>query len=124
VTWWIDRVGARAIGRIGLGDLKLLLDGYATTRKPATCNRLRAAVSSVFRYAIRENRLTRNPAAALAHRTENNQVVRWLSASEMAGSLRFLVRRTWSVSSVDAEKAGSSTAPRGGGDRWSPTATK
>lgn len=95
VTWWIDRIGARSIGRIELGDLKPLLDDYAKTRKPATCNRLRAAVSSVFRYAIHENLLTRNPAAGLAHRTENNQVVRWLSDDERKALLAACEASAW-----------------------------
>jgi len=62
IDWWVHRIGDMPLARIAVADLRPLLDAFAETHKPATCNRLKAACSSVFRHAIREGWLTRNPA--------------------------------------------------------------
>jgi len=82
VRWWVDRIGAKAIGRIETADLRQHLDAYAADHAPASVNRLRAAVSAVFRHAVREGWLTGNPAKGLAHRTEPKGIVRWLEPDE------------------------------------------
>jgi integrase len=93
--WWTGRIGSRPIGRIEVSDLRPLLDAYAETHQPATCNRLKAACSGVFRHAAREGWITRNPARLLAHRPENNAVVRWLSDDERDRLLAACERSTW-----------------------------
>jgi len=82
IDWWVARVGEQAIGRIEVADLRPLLDDYAKDHAPATTNRLRAACSSVFRYAHKQGWITANPARQLAHRTEDNKRVRWLEPDE------------------------------------------
>ncbi len=49
---------------------------------PATWNRYRALLSMVFRQAIRSGKLTENPARLVAHKTEHNERVRFLSPDE------------------------------------------
>ena len=95
VGWWVERIGHLPLGRIEVGDLRGHLDNYAEDHKPASSNRLKAAVSSVFRHALREGWWTRNPARQLAHRTEDNQVVRWLSDDERARLLTACETSTW-----------------------------
>jgi integrase len=95
IDWWTAKVGAKPIGRIQLADLRPHLDEYAKTHKPATVNRLKAAASSVFRHAVQQGWLTRNPAAALAHRTENNARTRWLSDDERKALLTACEASSW-----------------------------
>lgn len=87
LDWWTEKIGSKPIGRIELHDLKPHLDQYAETHAPASANRLRAAVSSVFRHARQQGWITRNPAADLVHRTENNARTRWLSDTERTALL-------------------------------------
>jgi integrase len=95
IDWWTAKIGAKLIGRIELADLRAHLDEYAKTHKPATVNRLKAAASSVFRFAMQQGWLTRNPAAALAHRAENNARTRWLSDEERKALLTACEASGW-----------------------------
>jgi integrase len=88
IDWWTARIGGKAIGRIEVADLRPPLDDYAKDHAPATTNRLRAACSSVFRYAHKQGWITANPARQLAHRTEDNKRVRWLEPDERTRLLR------------------------------------
>jgi site-specific recombinase XerD len=49
---------------------------------PATLNRYRALLSFTYRLAIRNGKAKENPARLVAHRTENNTRIRFLSAEE------------------------------------------
>jgi len=51
-------------------------------RAPATWNRYRALLSLVFRQAIRNGKLTDNPARRVPHMLERNERVRFLSPEE------------------------------------------
>ncbi len=49
---------------------------------PATANRYRALLSLTYRLAIRNGKLSVNPARSVEHRVENNARTRWLSPEE------------------------------------------
>lgn len=95
VNWWVERIGGLPLGRIEAPILREHLDAYAATHAPASANRLKAAVSSVFRHAQREGWWTGNPACQLAHRTEDNEVVRWLSDDERDRLLAACAASSW-----------------------------
>jgi len=95
VDWWVGPLGTKAIGRIDVADLRPLLDAYAQDHKPARVNRLKAACSSVFRCAMGKGWIARNPARQLAHRPEDNQIVRWLSDDERDRLLAACGRSSW-----------------------------
>ncbi len=61
------------------------IEDWLTAHKkwsPATKNRYRALISLVFRQAMRNNKLTVNPARSVAAREENNGRIRFLSKDE------------------------------------------
>jgi len=68
----------------GIGaDGKLIMKKTGKKRTPATINRMRAFLSSVFRYAIRQRGyLNDNPVRLAPSLTENNKRVRYLSDDE------------------------------------------
>ena len=66
-----------------------------TPRKPATVNRMRAALSAVFRFAIEQRLLKRNPVEGIRSRTENNKRVRYLSEAERTALLYEDSPRCW-----------------------------
>ncbi len=73
-----------ALRSSGIGkDGKLILKKTGKQRAPATVNRMRAFLSSVFRYAIKQRGyLTENPVRQVPSLTENNKRVRYLSDDE------------------------------------------
>lgn len=68
------------------GRLESVLAGLADQRQwaPATFNRHRATLSAVFKQAMKDEKCRSNPAKLVAHRKENNERVRYLSAEEEA----------------------------------------
>ena len=56
--------------------------------KPSSRNRWQAAFSLIFRVGIDNEKITRNPAAGIKRKTENNDKVRFLSDEEERALLR------------------------------------
>jgi integrase len=54
----------------------------ANTKTPATSNRYRALFSLIYREALRNGKVTSNPARLVRQRHENNGVIRWLTDEE------------------------------------------
>jgi site-specific recombinase XerD len=54
----------------------------ANCKTPATANRYRAVFSLVYREALRNGKVTGNPARLVRHRHEDNAVIRWLKDHE------------------------------------------
>ncbi|MFC1578982.1 tyrosine-type recombinase/integrase, partial [Pseudomonadota bacterium] len=105
LTWWSARLGERFISDITAEDVRLALNDFAgglalrwdgiasggrskftsrgTPRRPATVNRMKAALSSLFKWAIEEGIAHRNPAREVRARPENNKRLRYLSEEEL-----------------------------------------
>ena len=60
---------------------------------PATANRYRAMLSLIYRLAIRNGKVTENPARLVRHRLESNTRIRFLSLEEET-ALRKVIRET------------------------------
>ena len=117
VEWWSDRLGDKRIINISAADIRNYLDDYATgkarrgdgvdkhgnpktkatqrNRAPATVNRMKAAISAIFKYARQQGYLTVNPVSAIANRTEKNRRVRWLSDDERKALLAACRKSQW-----------------------------
>jgi site-specific recombinase XerD len=54
----------------------------ASCKTPATANRYRALFSLVYREALRNRKVTGNPARLVRHRHEDNAIIRWLRDDE------------------------------------------
>jgi len=58
------------------------IEGTGKPRSAATVNRMKAGISSIFKYAINEGYINDNPSHRAATRTENNKRCRYLSEDE------------------------------------------
>jgi integrase len=85
VKYW---VGSDAAGR------PLFKEG-PNSRAPATVNRMKAALSALYKYAARKGYTTRNPARQVAAHPEQNKRIRFLSEEERAQLLLTCHQSTW-----------------------------
>jgi integrase len=117
IRWWEAQFGDRPLGSITTDDVCDAIEDFArgpalrwdgveaggrpkftsrgTPRKPATVNRMRAALSAIFRFAIDERLLKRNPVEGVRSRPENNKRVRYLSEEERTSLLRVCKNSDW-----------------------------
>lgn len=81
--YWRNIFGDTRIIEIDSATIRKALRSYRETHAPATCNRLRSCLSSVFKYAITEcGYLESNPVRLAPSLTEDNKIVRYLSDDE------------------------------------------
>lgn len=81
LSWFRDRVASEITPQ----DIERRLNELADQgRKPATINRYRALLSLVYSLAVRNGKLTANPARLVRLRKENNARVRFLDQAEEA----------------------------------------
>lgn len=92
-----ERLGKKFLIDITRADLKKIVAEYERGgRKPATVNRLSAAVSAVLGWAVKEDLIPDNPAKGIPHRTENNKRIRYLSDDERGRLLAACRESEWS----------------------------
>jgi integrase len=117
VRWWNAKFGDRNLASITTDDVCDAIEDFArgqalrwdgveaggkpkftsrgTPRKPATVNRMRAALSAIFRFAIDERLLKRNPVEGVRSRPEDNKRVRYLSDDERTALLHACRHSHW-----------------------------
>ena len=117
IRWWAAKLGDRTLSDITADHVRQALDEFArgeamrwdgveaggkpkftsrgTPRRPATVNRMRAALSALFRFAIDEGLLKRNPVEGVRGRTENNKRLRYLSDNERTALLQVCKGSHW-----------------------------
>lgn len=80
---WRDLYGTDRIVEISAGSIRAALEKYQATHAPASTNRLRSCLSSVFSYAIKQKGyITSNPVRQVPSLTEDNKRKRYLSDDE------------------------------------------
>jgi integrase len=143
IGYWIDKIGSQTLTSITTEDVRKLLDEYysghacrwdglngncrskttSTTRKrsPASRNRMKAAISSLFRFAIDKGYIRSNPVRGIPALPENNKRVRWLSDDEKVRLLHACKESDWKPLYLLVFLAISTGARRGEllGLRWS-----
>ena len=118
VSFWKERLGKVTLINIDAPMIKEILNHYAEgdalrsnganshgrtklvkagrKRTPATVNRMRACLSSIFRYAIKEQSyLSANPVAMVPSRTEKNKRTRFLTNEERTALLTACRESDW-----------------------------
>jgi len=79
--FWRNLYGDTRIIDIDSGSIRSDLKSYGNNRSPATVNRMKACLSSVFQYAVKErDYLQNNPVMRVSSLTEDNEIVRYLSS--------------------------------------------
>ena len=86
-------VALRGDGRYKNGKPRLKYAGRK--RSPATVNRMKPAVSAIFKYAIGKDLVLKNPARGIPCRTEDNKRVRYLSDGERVALLAATEGSAW-----------------------------
>lgn len=82
--WWADRLGDKPVGKVTRQHIKAALDTLKSEGKaPATLNRYKAALSSVFAFICDEHDLKVNPCREVRQQAENNARTRFLSDTEL-----------------------------------------
>ncbi len=81
--FWRDLYGDTRIIEIEAASIRKALREYRKTHAAATTNRLRSCLSSLFKYAIKQQGyLENNPVRLVPSLTEDNKIVRYLTDDE------------------------------------------
>ena len=132
VNWWVAQLGGSNLSSVSIDDVRRCLDNYhagrvkhwagtdaagrprfkegSNSRAPATVNRMKAALSALYKYAARKGFTTRNPARQVAAHPEQNKRIRFLSDNERERLLLACRTSTWpkgtdKLRASDAKKA-------------------
>lgn len=99
---WADWLGTTKLDDVTPALIRTMLDKYGKTRNRygeplsgATLNRMKAAVSSLFSYAVAEGFTTTNPARSIRARKEAHHVIRWLNEDERTRLLASCKESKW-----------------------------
>ena len=110
VRFWKMQLGDTPLIKITGDQLQTILDDYEAgealcgiqrsrtgrKRAPATINRMRAQLSSIFKYAVKKRRyLKKNPVIETCSLIENNEIVRFLSEEERTNLLKACRASSW-----------------------------
>ncbi len=90
VNWWKVRIGNPRLSEIEIDQIRVFLKEYRAgkdrdpvrERAPSSTNRMKAALSSMFTFAIKEGLAIRNPVRMIPCETERNQRIRYLRDDE------------------------------------------
>ena len=118
LEYWRRAMGDKYLLDISTNDIRIQLKDFAsgkslrsngcrskqkiklvesdTKRRPSTVNRMKAALSSLFKYAIQEGLVENNPVKGIPNKPENNKRVRYLSDSECERLLEAARKSKWS----------------------------
>ena len=117
IEYWRKRLGARYLPDITTESIRHELKMYASgkalrpngsrlqskvkmvqtkrTRKPATVNRMKAALSSMFKMAIQDGLVKSNPVTGISNLPEDNMRTRYLSGKELQALLSVAKYSEW-----------------------------
>ena len=101
VRWWNDRLGSSQMcdSRTYAVTWPPYREGSdrmpAVPRKPATANRMKAAISALFTFGIKQGLALKNPARSIPSETEHNHRIRYLSDEERARLLDACRASSW-----------------------------
>jgi len=117
VKWWVKKLGDVYVNDLSPDQVRAKLNQYkegnslqrigsdvagrsvlresSKQRAPATVNRMKAALSAVYRYAAKQGYTSKNPARKIAVETENNRRVRYLSETERKSLLLACRDSSW-----------------------------
>jgi integrase len=90
IKWWLDRVGHRRLSEIDATMIRESLRAYregtdrvnGRMRCGASSNRMKAALSSIYRFAEHQGLAVHNPVRSVVGETESRHRIRYLSDEE------------------------------------------
>jgi len=93
--YWSSVFTTTPVGKITRQDVKRELKILSKTRKPATLNRYKAALSALYVYLNDELDAEFNPAKGIRHYSENNGRTRFLTDNELPRLLEATAQSNW-----------------------------
>ncbi|MFM5589201.1 tyrosine-type recombinase/integrase [Aeromonas rivipollensis] len=94
--WWSERIGDKPVGKVTRQQVKAALSALeADGKAPATLNRYRSALSSVFSWFNDTHDTKHNPAREVKQKTEDNARSRFLTDDELTRLLAAAKASTW-----------------------------
>lgn len=103
VNWWRQRLGQKHLSEIDASAIREALRAYREgtdspamrARSPASSNRMKAALSSIYQFAIEQGLAIHNPVRGVVGETEGNHRIRYLSDAERKRLLDACQRSGW-----------------------------
>lgn len=83
IGYWECALGSIPVGKVTRPKIRTELRKLLQTHSPATVNRYKAALGTVYRYLLEEHDVSYNPVHGIPLFTENNGRTRFLDNSEM-----------------------------------------
>lgn len=95
LSFWCERFGDKPVGKIFRQQVKTELKALSSTKAPATVNRYKAALASLYRFLSAEFDIDHNPTKGIAQLSENNARTRFLSDDELQRLLVACKQSNW-----------------------------
>ncbi|NHN73797.1 tyrosine-type recombinase/integrase [Vibrio fluvialis] len=92
---WVSIFQDKSVGKVTRQQVKSELRKLAEDKAPATVNRFKAALGSLYRYLSNEFDIDYNPVKGIPQMTENNARTRFLSNTELSALLRACQESKW-----------------------------
>ncbi|MNZ11413.1 Tyrosine recombinase XerD [compost metagenome] len=94
--WWAEHLQGKPVGKVTRQHIKSALDVLTKGKKsPATLNRYKAAISSLFEWFNEQYNTKHNPAREVRQKAENNGRTRFLSDDELSRLLKAASVSRW-----------------------------
>jgi integrase len=95
LLFWSDTFSSYKTGEIQRKHIRQVLNKMAQTRKPATCNRYKSAISSLFCFLIDEYDIDFNPCAKIKGFKEDNARTTYLNELQLKHLLKACRQSKW-----------------------------
>ncbi|MGB5445731.1 MAG: site-specific integrase, partial [Psychromonas sp.] len=83
LNYWVTVFGNLTVGKVSRQQVKAELKRLSNDKAPATLNRYKAALGSLYRYLSNEYEIDHNPVKGIPQYAENNGRTRFLSDQEI-----------------------------------------
>lgn len=95
LNYWATTIGSLAVGKVTRQKVKAELRMLLKRCTPATVNRYKAALGTLYRYLLHEYEIDHNPTRGIPLYTENNARTRFLNDDELQALLAACQQSSW-----------------------------
>ncbi|WP_275426422.1 tyrosine-type recombinase/integrase [Vibrio variabilis] len=95
LNYWLSIFEDKPVGKVTRQQVKTELKALSADKAPATLNRYKAALGSLYRFLSNEFDIDHNPTKGIQQFTEDNARTRFLSTEELPRLLDASKRSTW-----------------------------
>ncbi|MEH6453800.1 MAG: site-specific integrase, partial [Psychromonas sp.] len=95
LNYWCSVFGDKPVGKVTRQQIKIELKALSDDKAPATLNRYKAAISSLYTYLSHEFDIDYNPVKGIRQYTENNARTRFLSGIEITNLFSSVKKSNW-----------------------------